>query len=127
MRHCSRHESTEIDILPEDQVEDAVPIEYGLRARLITKDSESERRQRIYRCRHCTEAPGQQATAPLNQNVPDAGGLVPNRGSVDEHVAETVVTAENVATRPAAARPARKGKPPKAYAFDGLRSHAKEK
>lgn len=114
-----------------------MPIESGLCARLVTKESEGARQQRIYHCRHCMAsqfattkgARERQACTPLDQRQPDSGGLAPTDSAVDDasHAAETTVTKGNTSLRPAAGNPGRQRKQAKAFTFDGLRSHAKEK
>lgn len=124
----------QFDVVPEDNSADDMPIEYGLRAKLVAVSSEAERQRRIYICRHCPPpTAAEQANKTLHTARKDPDDSV-EAGS-DKHSAvwpdvpvETDPTKKDNLKGPLRKQAERvKQRKLRMFSFDGLRSHAKEK
>lgn len=110
MRHCHRHEKTELRVVPESEIKDLAPFKPGLCATLAVRSNtaEEERKKRVYHCRHCDYPRILAAQDP-------------------EHMASTTAAAYSAESQDIPPGAATGKKKLKNYSFDGLRSHVKEK
>lgn len=122
----------QFDILPGLLSADEKPIEHGLRAKLVAPSAEAERQRRIFFCRHCPSAgPATEILGATTGNLPGAASPGPDPAFALQSSSDVGSKAENAAdarpSKSARRAGAAKGSGPKAFNFDGLRSHAKDK